>query len=183
VSELAALPRSFEEVAEKYDREFGMVKSDLSAVRLKVGNLDQKVDTLSEKIDQNQAQIVALLTELVVILEMAVRKPWRRRGVARALHTALLKDVGAERGMLTVRPEPEAVPAQYAYEAWGYRPVGLSHPWEGAPYYTAMVLDLAAGRSATAASSWPGIRKRPARHERGASVAVAAFRSPRRRCG
>ncbi|MET9646270.1 hypothetical protein [Streptomyces syringium] len=71
-SELAALTRRFEEVAEKNDREFGIIKSDLTAVRLQVGNLDQKVDRLaeemrglSEKVDRNQAQIIELLTALV----------------------------------------------------------------------------------------------------------------------
>ncbi|MGA4846631.1 hypothetical protein ACOBQB_10310 [Streptomyces sp. G5(2025)] len=64
-SELAALTRRFEEVAEKHDREFGIIKSDLTAVRLQVGNLDQKVEALSSKIDQNQAQIIELLTQLV----------------------------------------------------------------------------------------------------------------------
>ncbi|WP_223779365.1 hypothetical protein [Streptomyces sp. 135] len=34
-------------------------------VRLQVGNLDQKVEALSNKIDQNQAQIIELLTQLV----------------------------------------------------------------------------------------------------------------------
>jgi hypothetical protein len=34
-------------------------------VRLQVGNLDQKVEALSNKIDQNQAQIIELLTRLV----------------------------------------------------------------------------------------------------------------------
>ncbi|MEU3220766.1 hypothetical protein [Streptomyces sp. NPDC006971] len=78
-SELAALTRRFEEVAEKTDREFGIIKSDLTAVRLQVGNLDQKVGNLdarvsgladdirdlSEKLDRNQAQIIGLLTQLV----------------------------------------------------------------------------------------------------------------------
>lgn len=64
-SELAALTRRFAEVAEKHDREFGIIKSDLTAVRLQVGNLDQKVEALSNKIDQNQAQIIELLTQLV----------------------------------------------------------------------------------------------------------------------
>ncbi|KIF03877.1 hypothetical protein AB0469_26360 [Streptomyces sp. NPDC093801] len=71
-SELAALTRRFEEVAEKHDREFGIIKSDLTAVRLQIGNLDQKVDNLvstvsglEQKIDRNQAQIVELLTQLV----------------------------------------------------------------------------------------------------------------------
>ncbi|QIB49479.1 hypothetical protein [Streptomyces aureoverticillatus] len=70
--ELAALTRRFEEVAGKNDREFGIIKSDLTAVRLQVGNLDQKVDRLEdrlqdlgERMDRNQAQIVELLTRLV----------------------------------------------------------------------------------------------------------------------
>ncbi|GAA2948030.1 GNAT family N-acetyltransferase [Kitasatospora cinereorecta] len=88
-----------------------------------------------------------------VILELAVRAPWRRRGVATALHAALLDGLPVQRVTLTVRPEPEAAPAQSAYAAWAYRPVGTSHPWEDAPYYTAMVLDLAADRSTTAPAS------------------------------
>ncbi|MDJ0460433.1 GNAT family N-acetyltransferase [Streptomyces sp. H27-C3] len=88
-----------------------------------------------------------------VILELAVRKPWRRRGVAAALHAALLDGLPVQRVTLTLRPEPEAAPAQSAYKAWGYRAVGTSHPWEDAPYYTAMVLDLAGDRSATAPAS------------------------------
>jgi ribosomal protein S18 acetylase RimI-like enzyme len=76
------------------------------------------------------------------IIELAVRKDWRRRGVAAALHALLLQGVGAERVTLTVRPEPEAKAAQSAYASWGYREIGLSHPWDEAPFYTAMVLDL-----------------------------------------
>ncbi|MER7108809.1 hypothetical protein [Streptomyces sp. NPDC000229] len=78
-SELAALTRRFEDVAERTDREFGIVKSDLTALRLQVGNLDQKVGNLDAKVsdlvgevrglaeamERNQAQIVELLTQLV----------------------------------------------------------------------------------------------------------------------
>ncbi|WP_329148481.1 hypothetical protein OIU91_20395 [Streptomyces sp. NBC_01456] len=78
-SEISALTRRFEQGQETADREFGIVKSDLTAVRLQVGNLDQKVGGLDEKvsqlaeemrglnakIDRNQAQIVELLTALV----------------------------------------------------------------------------------------------------------------------
>ncbi|MFB6814375.1 hypothetical protein ACFCV8_07495 [Streptomyces sp. NPDC056347] len=64
-SELAALTRRFEEVADQHGREFGIIKSDLTAVRLQIGNLDQKVEALGKKIDRNQAQIIELLTELV----------------------------------------------------------------------------------------------------------------------
>ncbi|MEV6123077.1 hypothetical protein AB0M23_21595 [Streptomyces sp. NPDC052077] len=64
-SEHAALTRHFEEVEERHDREFGIIKSDLTAVRLQIGNLDQKVEALDKKIDRNQAQIIELLTQLV----------------------------------------------------------------------------------------------------------------------
>ncbi|MEU9337946.1 GNAT family N-acetyltransferase [Streptomyces sp. NPDC048290] len=81
-------------------------------------------------------------TRTWVILELAVRRPWRRRGIAKGLHDVMLDGLPVQRVTLTVRPEPEAAPAQAAYAAWGYRPVGISHPWEDAPFYQAMVLDL-----------------------------------------
>ncbi|MEU7088004.1 hypothetical protein [Streptomyces achromogenes] len=73
----AALTRRFEDVAERTDWKFGIVKSDLTAVRLqirnldqKAGNLDAKVSSLTEevrglvgKINRYQAQIVELLTQ------------------------------------------------------------------------------------------------------------------------
>ncbi|WP_181785634.1 GNAT family N-acetyltransferase [Streptomyces phytophilus] len=76
------------------------------------------------------------------VIELAVRKPWRRQGVARRLHAALLGGLAVERVTLTVRPEPEAVPAQAAYESWGYRKLGKSQPGAAAPVYEAMVLQL-----------------------------------------
>lgn len=79
-----------------------------------------------------------------VIIELAVRKPWRRQGVAAALHARLLDGLDVERVTLTMRPEPEAAPAQSAYAAWGYRKVGVSHPWEEAPFYDCMVRELRA---------------------------------------
>ncbi|MFG3268494.1 GNAT family N-acetyltransferase [Streptomyces bobili] len=79
------------------------------------------------------------------VIELAVRKPWRRRGIAAGLHALLLGGLAVERVTLTMRPEPEAAPAQSAYAAWDYRKVGESHPWPEAPVYDAMVLDLRAG--------------------------------------
>lgn len=76
------------------------------------------------------------------IIELAVRKAWRRQGIAAGLHARLLGGLRVDRVTLTVRPEPEAAPARSAYQAWGYRKVGRSHPWEEAPVYDAMVLDL-----------------------------------------
>lgn len=77
-----------------------------------------------------------------VIIELAVRKPWRRQGVAARLHAGLLAGLTVERVTLTMRPEPEAAPAQAAYSKWGYRTVGQSQPWDEAPVYDSMVLDL-----------------------------------------
>lgn len=82
-----------------------------------------------------------------VIIELAVRKPWRRRGIAAGLHARLLEGVDAQRVTLTVRPEPEAAPARSAYAAWGYRKVGVSRPWGGAPIYDCMVRDLPPSRA------------------------------------
>ncbi|MFM9443541.1 GNAT family N-acetyltransferase [Streptomyces acidiscabies] len=77
-----------------------------------------------------------------VVIELAVRKSWRRQGIAAELHNRLLNGLHAERVTLTVRPEPEAAPARAAYVAWGYRRVGVSRPWEGAPLYDCMVREL-----------------------------------------
>ncbi|GAQ55997.1 GNAT family N-acetyltransferase [Streptomyces acidiscabies] len=74
-----------------------------------------------------------------VIIELAVRTPWRRHGIATELHNRLLQGLDAERVTLTVRPEPEAAPARSAYEAWGYRKLGVSRPFEGAPLYDCML--------------------------------------------
>ncbi|WP_030299044.1 hypothetical protein [Streptomyces katrae] len=84
--ELAALTRRHEQAQDQNVREFGIIKSELTTLQLKVSNLDQKVDNLSgqmsgmdqrlngldqkvealdQKIDRNQAQIIELLTQLV----------------------------------------------------------------------------------------------------------------------
>ncbi|GAA2675212.1 hypothetical protein GCM10010400_42020 [Streptomyces aculeolatus] len=76
------------------------------------------------------------------VVELAVRKPWRRQGVARRLHAALLAGLAVERVALTVRPEPGAAPARAAYESWGYRKLGRSQPGSAAPVYEAVVLRL-----------------------------------------
>lgn len=77
-----------------------------------------------------------------VIIELAVRARHRRRGIARRLHDALLDGQRVERVTLTMRPEPEAAPAQAAYAAWGYRTIGRTQPWPEAPVYDSLVLDL-----------------------------------------
>lgn len=74
------------------------------------------------------------------LMELAVRAPWRRLGVARRLHEAVLADATAERVLLNARPDVEA--AQSAYRSWGYRKVGEAHPWDGAALHDVMLLDL-----------------------------------------
>lgn len=76
------------------------------------------------------------------IIEMMVRSPYRRRGVAAAMHTAFRNSRDEERITLTVRPDNE--PAQRGYAAWGYRKVGQIRPARRAPIYDAMVLNLRA---------------------------------------
>jgi ribosomal protein S18 acetylase RimI-like enzyme len=77
------------------------------------------------------------------IIELAVSATYRRRGIAKAMHDALLANRREERVTLLVRPE--AAPARTAYERWGYVRVGSIRPWPDAPVYDAMVLDLRRG--------------------------------------
>lgn len=74
------------------------------------------------------------------LMELAVRRPWRGRGVARRLHATLLDGVGAARVLLNVHPGSRAASA--AYRAWGYRKVGEARPWQGADLHDVMLLDL-----------------------------------------
>lgn len=78
------------------------------------------------------------------VIELAVLRSHRRRGIAARLHRDLLDGVGAERVTLAVRPEPEVAPARAAYGKWGYRKVGQVRPREGLPVYDVMVKDLPA---------------------------------------
>ncbi|MEU5427859.1 GNAT family N-acetyltransferase [Streptomyces olivoreticuli] len=74
------------------------------------------------------------------LMELALRTPWRGRGIARQLHYAVLNDVEAERVLLNVHPD--STTAQAAYRSWGYRKVGEARPWNGAELHDVMVLDL-----------------------------------------
>ena len=74
------------------------------------------------------------------LIEMMLRSPYRRAGVAAAMHEAFRDGRDEERITLTVRPDNN--PAQRAYSGWGYRKVGRIRPARRAPIYDAMVLDL-----------------------------------------
>ncbi|MFJ6760954.1 GNAT family N-acetyltransferase [Streptomyces sp. NPDC091273] len=76
------------------------------------------------------------------LAELAVRREWRRQGIAAELHRRLISGLEAERIVLTVRPEAEAAPAQTAYGAWGYQNVGRARDRDASPAYDVMVLPL-----------------------------------------
>lgn len=69
-----------------------------------------------------------------------VRPQWRRRGYATALHDALLRHRAEARATLLVRPDNTA--AHRAYRSWGWRKIGELQPFDDAPIFDAMVVDL-----------------------------------------
>ncbi|WP_436786658.1 N-acetyltransferase family protein [Yinghuangia sp. YIM S10712] len=71
------------------------------------------------------------------LMELAVRAPWRRRGVGRHVHDLVVEGL-EERVILNARPDAEA--AQAAYRSWGYRRVGRGNPWDGAVLHDILVL-------------------------------------------
>ena len=56
------------------------------------------------------------------LVELLVRAPWRRQGIARTLHDLVLAGRQEERATLTVPPTASA--AQQAFRSWGWRRVG-----------------------------------------------------------
>ena len=74
------------------------------------------------------------------IIELAVDTRWRRKGIARQLHSYLLAGLREERATLLVRPEASA--AGRAYSSWGYRVIGRLQPFTEGPIYSAMMRSL-----------------------------------------
>jgi ribosomal protein S18 acetylase RimI-like enzyme len=74
------------------------------------------------------------------IIEIAVRGPYRQRGVGRLLHTHLTAGLSEERITLAVRPEAPA--PQCAYRSWGYQLVGQTQPFPDGPIYDVMIKPL-----------------------------------------
>ncbi|QUH05022.1 GNAT family N-acetyltransferase [Saccharopolyspora erythraea] len=73
-----------------------------------------------------------------VLIELLVRTPWRRTGVAAKLHDLLLEDRPEQRATLTV--QPAAGPAQHAYASWGWRKVAQKrNPLPGSPIFDVLV--------------------------------------------
>lgn len=76
----------------------------------------------------------------LAVFELAVDPDRRREHLGTAVHAALLAARREQRAVLNVRQD--ARPAQAAYAAWGYRRAASVIPWDGAPIYDVMVLDL-----------------------------------------
>lgn len=75
------------------------------------------------------------------LVELLVRRPWRRQHIARGLHDLLLEDRPEERATLTVLPA--AAPAQAAYRKWGWRKVAQKrNPLPGSPLFDVLVKPL-----------------------------------------
>lgn len=71
------------------------------------------------------------------IIEIAVRRRYRQRGVARRMHAELTAGLSEERVTLLVRPDAPA--PRRAYRSWGYQPVGRIQPFPDGPVYEAMI--------------------------------------------
>ncbi|WP_208298013.1 GNAT family N-acetyltransferase [Actinophytocola oryzae] len=77
------------------------------------------------------------LNELMVVPE------WQGKGVAHALHDALLGGRTEERATLLVREDNAS--AQTAYARWGWHKVAKLRPYSDAPHFDALVLPLPLG--------------------------------------
>jgi GNAT superfamily N-acetyltransferase len=72
------------------------------------------------------------------LMELLVRKAWRRQHIAEAMHDLLLGNRKEERATLTVLVE--AMPAQRAYAKWGWSKAGQKRgPLPNSPPFDVMV--------------------------------------------
>ncbi|EGX59655.1 GCN5-like N-acetyltransferase [Streptomyces zinciresistens K42] len=78
-------------------------------------------------------------TRTFALSELMVRGPWRGTGASRQIHDELVRERPEERVTLLVHKDHLKVRA--LYERWGYRTVGETVPFEGAPELCAMLLD------------------------------------------
>ena len=79
------------------------------------------------------------------LVELLVRAPWRRQGIAQTLHNLILANRPEERATLTVLPT--ATPAQNAFQKWGWRKVARTRdPRPGSPVSDVLVTTLPANR-------------------------------------
>jgi GNAT superfamily N-acetyltransferase len=77
------------------------------------------------------------------LVELLVRASWRRQGIAAALYDLILRNRPEERATLIVLPA--AIPAQKAFQKWGWRKVArTSDPRDGSSLYDVLVTALPA---------------------------------------
>ena len=79
------------------------------------------------------------------LADLLVRAPWRRQGIARALHGLILTGRPEERATLTVLPA--AAPAQRAFGSWGWRKVARARTGPGSQVCDVLLTALPASRS------------------------------------
>ena len=78
------------------------------------------------------------------LVELLVRAAWRRQGIAQALYDLILADRPEERATLTVLPA--AIPAQSAFQKWGWRKVARTRDdGPGSPVSDVLTTTLPAG--------------------------------------
>jgi GNAT superfamily N-acetyltransferase len=79
------------------------------------------------------------------LTDLLVRAAWRRQGIGRELHDAVLSGRAEERATLTV--DPAAGPALAALQRWGWRKAGRArNPRPGEPALDVLIRDLPAAR-------------------------------------
>jgi GNAT superfamily N-acetyltransferase len=77
------------------------------------------------------------------LTELLVRAAWRRQGIAGQLHGLIMGGRPEERATLTV--SPAAIPAQRAFQNWGWRKIARTRAaGPGSPVLDVLVTDLPA---------------------------------------
>ncbi len=80
------------------------------------------------------------------LVELLVRPSWRRQGIAQTLHDLILANRPEERATLTVLPA--AVPAQNAFQKWGWRKIARTRDaYPGSPVSDVLVITLPASHA------------------------------------
>jgi GNAT superfamily N-acetyltransferase len=78
------------------------------------------------------------------LIELLVRAPWRRQGMAATLHDLILENRPEQRATLTV--PPTATPAQHAFRSWGWHKVARTRDdGPGSPVSDVLLTTLRAG--------------------------------------
>ncbi|MEB8339766.1 GNAT family N-acetyltransferase [Streptomyces endophyticus] len=80
----------------------------------------------------------------VAIKEMMVTQPYRRQGIARKIHDALLSEREEVNASLMVSPANQDGRVQALYASWGYEAIGRSQSTPDAPPLTVMIRPVGA---------------------------------------